>query len=392
MLTGQAEPGTTLRLSKTLLSYTSSVIDAEQQKPSGAQSFEDRLDTRLATPADGAFAWHVNQSQSPFGEREHVFLTANSEPSRRGDLPYSPSAPGDDVNIPVTIGPDDARDVFKAFVDVEDTDDYDIYLHKGTEATPDNQVASGTNGFLGSDETLIYNNPEPGDYVVRVNNFAAARPFTGYFELYGASRMVVPPRAESWTLTCEAVDGKVLTRRTVDVGRGERRDLGRVCSDIGFAAGGDGGVLAGSRGDFRFALALDLRRLRRALRLGIRARARCSAPCLVGVALKVNRRTRRRLGLRSRVVARGGVRRADGRRTFRVRFTRAARRSLPAAPGASGCGSSGRGSISAADAGSCCAASTCWSSARGLSAADELKGPEGRGTPASMGVPWPAAS
>ncbi|MDQ5808920.1 MAG: hypothetical protein M3320_09610, partial [Actinomycetota bacterium] len=267
VLTGQAEPGTTLRLTKDLVSWTSSVIDTVTQKPSGARTFPDRLDTALAAPRSGAFEWHVNQSRSPFAEEEHTFLTADKDPARRADLPYSPSSPGDDLTFPVKIAEGERRDVFKAFIDVEDTDDYDLYLHKGTEATSDNQVASGTNGFIGSDETLIYNNPAPGDYVVRVNNFLAARPFTGFFELYGATATVVPTRQESWTLTCEAVDGKVLSRRQVDVDRGERKDLGRVCADVGFGRrGGDGaGVLSGASGRFRFALALDLRRMRRAL-------------------------------------------------------------------------------------------------------------------------------
>jgi hypothetical protein len=333
VLTGEAEPGTTLRLSKQLTTWTSSVIDAKTQKPSGPRTFEDRLDTTLATPKGGGFEWHVNQSRSPFAEEEHTFLTADNDPSRRGDLPYRPSSIGDDVNIPVKIEAGDRRDVFKAFLDVEDTDDYDIYLHKGTEPTAKNQVASGTNGFLGSDETLIYNNPEPGDYVVRVNNFLAARPYKGFFELYGATATVVPTKQESWTLSCEALDGTVLSRRRVDVDRGQRKDLGRVCKDLAFggdAAGrrGGSGILSGASGSFRFALALDLRRMRRALRGGIRARARCSELCRVTTTLSVDRRTQRRLKLRSAVVARGQMRRLAGRKTFRVRFSKDARRRI----------------------------------------------------------------
>ncbi|HWC25603.1 MAG TPA: M14 family zinc carboxypeptidase, partial [Solirubrobacteraceae bacterium] len=67
------------------------------------------------------------------------------------------------------------------------------------------------------------------------------------------------PTPESWTVTCERPAGRVLARADVVVGRGERKTL-ELCA-------------------LRFSLALERRRLARALERGLRARARCTLPC-----------------------------------------------------------------------------------------------------------------
>lgn len=75
-------------------------------------------------------------------------------------------------------------------------------------------------------------------------------------------------------------------------------------------------------------VALDRRRLSRALKSGVRLRAGCSVRCRVAATLRVDRATARRHGLKSRTVGRARLRGVDGSRTLRVRFTRAARRAL----------------------------------------------------------------
>jgi hypothetical protein len=118
---------------------------------------------------------------------------------------------------------------------------------------------------------------------------------------------------ESWTVTCERPAGTVLARGDVVVGRGERKALD-LCA-------------------LRFSLAVEARRLGRALERGLRARARCTLSCSATVDLSVDNTTARRYGLtrgtRRVAVARGSAGRSfKGRTLFSVRFTQAARRAL----------------------------------------------------------------
>ena len=118
---------------------------------------------------------------------------------------------------------------------------------------------------------------------------------------------------ESWTVTCERPAGTVLARGSVVVGRGERRALD-LCA-------------------LRFSVAVEGRRVARALERGLRTRARCTLRCSARVQLSVDNATARRYGLTRRagrvVVARGSAgRRFKGRRLFSMRFTRGARRKL----------------------------------------------------------------
>lgn len=142
-------------------------------------------------------------------------------------------------------------------------------------------------------------------------------------------------------MRCERKDGELLGTTKVQVARGAKADVGNVCNAPGFGppTGGSIGAgdsrrnnditLAGGNAGLRFAVAIDRRRLKRALRLGIRGRVRCTADCRPRLSFVVSKKTARRYGLRSRVVARGAVRQAfTGRRTFTVRFKRDARSKL----------------------------------------------------------------
>jgi len=74
--------------------------------------------------------------------------------------------------------------------------------------------------------------------------------------------------------------------------------------------------------------AADRRRLRSALRSGLRLRIRCAPRCDAVISLVADRATARRAGLERRTIARGTRRGISGRRTTRLRFSRAARRDL----------------------------------------------------------------
>ena len=94
------------------------------------------------------------------------------------------------------------------------------------------EVASSGN-VAGMKEQAEVGNPEPGDYVLRVVNFASATPTydleATLFNSAVVSSEEVPGLIENWTLTCEQ-DGKVLQQVPVIIDRGEQSKIDlRTC-------------------------------------------------------------------------------------------------------------------------------------------------------------------
>jgi hypothetical protein len=80
----------------------------------------------------------------------------------------------------------------------------------------------------GADEALVYDYPAPGTYVLSVQNWAATGGWTGEAKVFGAvsgTEVVVPAGIESWTITCERPDGKVVGTEQVVVDRGQRKAI-----------------------------------------------------------------------------------------------------------------------------------------------------------------------
>jgi len=73
-------------------------------------------------------------------------------------------------------------------------------------------------------EQVTLGDPAPGEYVVRVINFAGAEPFTGTVTFEGPEAFQ-PAQTETWTLFCEQPEGTIRSARQVAVARGERRSL-----------------------------------------------------------------------------------------------------------------------------------------------------------------------
>jgi hypothetical protein len=213
---------------------------------------------------------------------------------------------------------------------MEKDDDYDIVLYKknGRDPVPDVDDDDDAGNVAGQDEIVQIVEPPIGEYVLRVNNYDADSPWLGTINEHKAgSSEILGGSPEEWTLRCERADGELLGATKVQVDRGATADVGNVCNAPADAASTID--LAGGDAGLRFAIALDRRRLRRAVPLGIRARVRCTSNCRPRLALVVSRKTARRYRLKSRIVARGAYRQAfTGRRTFKVRFTSDARRKL----------------------------------------------------------------
>ncbi|HEX8083262.1 MAG TPA: M14 family metallopeptidase [Solirubrobacteraceae bacterium] len=332
VLEGRAPAGAVVKLRKQFATETAPVITNEETGETGpARTFTDTLTDEITVGDERKFEWHVNPSTRPIVMKERKVSDVAAEPTTSTDIsspvPVAPRMPRD---IEVEVTPD-ANRLLQVLLNVEGQDDYDLYLYEGS-VTPENLAASSTGSFA-ADELIQYPNPRPGKYIVRITNFSAALPYSGSIDLFAAApgtERIIPPAVEAWELSCYDKNGNLLGEEKVEVSRGERRTVG-ACEAAGRgAANQTGDVRASAISDFlRFAVAIDRRRIRRALRLGIRARVRCSPACLPRVYLLVDRKTAKLYKLRSLRVAAGGPRkRFSGRKTFKLRFTKQAKRRL----------------------------------------------------------------
>jgi hypothetical protein len=341
---GNAPPGTVLRLHKAFNTETSPVVD-ENGKPGAIRTFPDLLDDTITVGPSGHFAWHVNPSTRPALLKERFRSDPADKPAKSTNIsspaPVPPGAPRD---IPFAV-PAGAERLIKASI-TSAGPDYDIYLYEGDKATPENQVGSSAGGS--ANETILYDYPKPGKYVLRIVNFSAAAPYNGSIEVYGSkpgSEQTFPVVKEGYTITCETATGQVLTTNPLEIDRGATVSYDPCSQNLGpgFVFGGslaERGGVTGQRGGqngnrLGFKIAVDHRRLSRALRFGQRARVRCAIACHVGVAFLLDNRTSRRLKLtrskkKSVIVARATLTRKTGtpRATFQVRYTKAAKRKL----------------------------------------------------------------
>ena len=106
-------------------------------------------------------------------------------------------------------------------------DDLDLYVYYVN--SDGRLVEVGSSGeFVGVKEEALIELPEPGQYVLRAENFASATPtFTMTAGLYGVVGEDVfgDNLVESYTLSCERPDGTVLQRVEAVVDRGETRKI-----------------------------------------------------------------------------------------------------------------------------------------------------------------------
>jgi hypothetical protein len=226
VLTGRAPAGQVLRLKKSFETPTSQDT-----------TFTDTLDSTIQVPSTGRFEWHVNQSTRPLVAQDRG-REATGEPSppqqfaARGES--TPCANFDDppetcyedhtITVPGGEGIDNAR----ATIRVEwptPVSDYDVKVYRAdaegnATGDPIGTSGQGTTNF----EQVVLGDPAPGDYVVRVINWAAVEPWSGTVSFEGPDEFQ-PAETETWTLFCEDPDGTIRSARQVAIARGETRAL-----------------------------------------------------------------------------------------------------------------------------------------------------------------------
>jgi hypothetical protein len=239
ILEGTAQPGSRVKLHKEFQTSTSPVI-----QPDGSTGavikFPDVLDTTLTVGSSGRFEWHVNPSTRPIVRKESRTSQTQPTPAQTIDISSAepalpPTAGGSSAvgtkDFEFDVTPAAARQI-RARIDGADGDDYDLYLYKGSKS-PDNAVASSAGST--ADETIAYDYPEPGHYVLSVQNWLATSGWTGTLEVFGSvpgTEVIVPAGIESWTVTCTKPNGSVAGTEQIVIDRGQRKAV-TVCKSGG---------------------------------------------------------------------------------------------------------------------------------------------------------------
>jgi hypothetical protein len=264
LLSVEAPAGRTLRLSKRFDTMTSAYCAQDTQAPllnydhpiigllpSCADNREpvaipDGLDTSANVPFNGTLNWHINPSTRPFETVEkRVPGTISDEVSRTDEYHNTvetrssqlPQEEGDDrptfedVPFKVTAAEQTGRMVVSLEFDGP-ADDYDFELfRREADGTLTEVGSSGQVSGLSEQYTVEGDAMKPGDYVLRVKNYLALEQgWTATVERYKTSgETVIPPRKETWTLTCSDGAGAPLEKRNIYVERGKALSIRMKC-------------------------------------------------------------------------------------------------------------------------------------------------------------------
>ena len=226
-ITGTARPGTKLTLSKSFMNETAPVIGQNGQTSPPIQ-YRDTLRSELVVDRSGTFTWHVNPSTRPA-----VMGTFGRSPDGRPqqpDIPL-PNPPGFPPPDPTSKSYEELRftvdntryDNGRFTVHIEwqnAADDWDVQvLRNGV-------LVAASEAFGDNDEDAVLEDPEAGEYVVRVINWDASGDWTLGYVRFDAPVPGTPPSdpdGEEYTLTC----GSKST--PVKVARGQSVNVGAAC-------------------------------------------------------------------------------------------------------------------------------------------------------------------
>jgi hypothetical protein len=238
IITGNAPAGSVLRVKRTFETETGSsgkecgisdptdvtrMCPEQGQRPN--QKVPDFVESTLVVPPSGTYEWHVGPSTRPFvfGTR---FPSKDVQPGRTEKINGQAAPQGEYTDHPFNITEaDNARKLTIDLTWTGQVQDIDMEVFRQT-GDPDEPQQVGSSGKPpGQFEQVILENPEVGDYFVRVVNYAAApaTPFelTIARQTAGPDQITFSGKTEAWTLTCESPDGKVQDTRQVTVWRGE---------------------------------------------------------------------------------------------------------------------------------------------------------------------------
>jgi hypothetical protein len=231
VIAADAPAGALLRLKKRFDTATSPVRRGETQftddpgTQGDVQTFADTLETTLL--ADGHVEWHVNPSTRP-AVMERRVLDVAAEPSRSEVTKGNALPTGQHLDVPFTLTGADASK--RLVIDLEwdaAIDDLDLELYR--RAAGALVEIDGSGQALNLPEHIEVDDPMAGEYVMRVVSYQSSG--TAFTLTAATHQMAVthvhPATApfETWELTCERPDGRILQRTNVLVSRGDRVEI-----------------------------------------------------------------------------------------------------------------------------------------------------------------------
>jgi hypothetical protein len=234
-ITGNAPPNRKLTVSKSFISATSPVLNADGSE--GAQRYyKDNLASSYDTEG-GNFRWAVNPSTRPLVVgRYGRDPQGPPQPEQTVTNPAGTPAEGASETTTFTVGGQPQYDNGTATVVIGWPDatpagqdpidwDVDVFDSRGrpmaSAATLDNPERA----------TLI--DPPPGTYTIRMTNYdrgAESPDWTGRVEYASPTPGTYSGLKESWNLTCSDRKGKVINTQEVTVDRGQTARVGDPCA------------------------------------------------------------------------------------------------------------------------------------------------------------------
>jgi hypothetical protein len=242
VISGSAPAGATLRLTRAFDTKTSkycplgvdpvvtvAALPDALACPGGwqdPQTLHDSLDSTTVVPASGAFTWHVNQSTRPFVGGGATIDKLSDTSSRTdtftggGAANSTPGSGTEDRDF--TITPDDNASAVKVDVSWGTPEDYDLEVYRKNADGSLTEVGSSGNSPGQPEEVILEGDKAaPGNYVLRVVNFAAAvGQWTATVGRYQTTTTVTTGSPEPYTMTCE-VGGQVVRSTQVFIARGQ---------------------------------------------------------------------------------------------------------------------------------------------------------------------------
>lgn len=247
LIRGEAPKGWTLKLHKSFMSSTSPVWQNDFGTEIGpAQLFPDTLDYKYSSKG-GRFDWNVNPSTRPlvagrFGrdpvapkQEDITFVNPPGIPAENKNGDYTTGAY---EALPFTVGGPPEVDNGRMTVHIEwgnPETDWDLYVVNAA-----GEVVTQSASFGDTTEDAVLVDPPPGNYVAHVVNFDQVAPapddWTSGQVLFQSPTPTFYGPKESWQLSCLDKQGRVRATRNVVVDRGDKVNVGNVCSSSGLAA------------------------------------------------------------------------------------------------------------------------------------------------------------
>jgi hypothetical protein len=204
IITGTGSPGTTLRLRKTFAT------------PTWTGVIQDTLDTTMVVGPSATFIWHVNPSTRPVVMSRQYRVTSSPPLRQQTYTGTTPPAQYTDEVFQLTEA---GVDVLEVTLDWPTPDDLDLRVFRQEAGGALREVGSSTNSLVDKERALVPD-PQPGTYILRVENYASIAPtWTMTASVFDYPTATTPGLIEAWTLSCER-NGVELEKAAVVVDRG----------------------------------------------------------------------------------------------------------------------------------------------------------------------------